>query len=438
MSALLDHLVTPRLSRSGLMSLNVTPPRPHDDATFGVETVWQNRFTEAQIKTAPPSLQVLIRSQSVWLVPGSSEELNKLLRSRGFAVDSYTLNDEEKNWIVSMLPADKAAGWSASSHTCTFVMCSGTVKESTGLVAWARGDIVGTCDLGEGLKVQDVAPVKGGTIFSDLASAVGNTLSAAYEWVTPNSVKNAILVSATREPTPEEKRRAGEFLRTYDEMAASVRNVEGLAKKGAVLRREQEVQLRISRVFLAQYAQPVAEMRKSLGSPGSPNRATLRRRVKMEYQGQDEFGIAPLVIGAIVLGAFVVMSIAAAVIAGAGALATFAYQTTRQKELDTQVMQDLTARCGDPTLPPEMRDQFCQAMQAKAKQEEKGIWSVDWTKVAMWGGVGLLGVAGAVVISKGLGAAQPAIQLATKRAQVRFVRGQGSSRGFLQASPEDG
>ena len=437
MSALLDHLVASRPSRSGLMSLNVTPPRPDDDATFGVETVWQNRFTEAQIKTAPPSLQVLIRSQSVWLVPGSSEELNKLLRSRGFAVDSYTLNDEEKNWIVAMLPADKAAKWSASSHTCTFVMCSGTVKESTGLVAWASGDIVGTCDLGEGLKIQEVAPVKGGSLFSDLSSAVGNTLRAAYEWVAPGSVKNATLVSATREPTPEEKQKAGEFLRSYDEMAASVQHVEGLVKQGAVLRREQEVQLRISRVFLAQYAQPAAEMRRALGRPGSPNRATLRQRVKTTYRSQDAFGVLG-VDDLIVIGVLVVLSLSAALIVASVAAMVMSVQATRQKELDAQVMQDLAARCADSTLAPGLRETFCNALENKSKQEEKGIWSVNWEKVAMWGGVGLLGVAGAVVISKGLGAAQPAIQLATKRAQVRFVRGQGSSRGFLQASPEDG
>ena len=418
---LLDHLAPRPIGRgpSGMMSLGVTRFAGKGSAArYGVETVWNHPFTEYQISTAPPSLQVILRSDSTWLVPGSSEGLDKLLRSRGFAAATYTLDADEKAWIVGMLPPDKARAWRDNpSSTATLVVCAGQIKESTGLVAWWQGDTVGTCALGEGLKVEEVAPVQGGGLVSNLSAAVGNALSSVYEWVAPSALKNAVIVSATAEPTPTQRENAAAFLRSYDTMAASVRDVEGLVAKGAVLSRAQGVQLRISKIHLAQNAQVAEQVRKGLGlPPGSPNRAKLRARVKMDRR-DDAFGGAFLVP---VVYAIVALSFAAAVWAASDAYVRGEEQKTKQTEMAVKLRQDLLARCSDPTLPAALRRDVCGALKQESSAPLPGSKEgPDFGKLAMWVGIGAVSVAGAVVVTKGLATARPAIQLATQRARRR-------------------
>ena len=420
MTQIFDHLVRPPsfCGRSGLMSLHISAPpragkRRRKAASFGVATAWNHPFSAYQISTAHPALQVLLKSESVWLVPGSSENLNTLLRSRGFAVTTYTLDPEEKAWIIGMLPPEKAEGWKNSpSNTTTMVVCSGTVQESTGLVAWLRDDVAGTCALGEGLKIEEVAPVRGGSIVSSLSSAVTSSLSAIYQWVAPSALKNVTIVSSTRDATGTEKADAERFLQNYEATARSVEKVEAWIKQGFKPTKAQAVQLQISKILLAQNASIASSLRKAkTGDAGSPNRDALRARVKMEHS--EAFGIAGID-DTIVVTAMICLTIVASFICAANIAGKISEAYTRQAELEAQITNDLSARCADPTLPLDLRKEFCGALHERAKEG-----NTDWGRVAMWGGIGVASVAGVVLLGKTLTTAKPAIDVAVQRVRRR-------------------
>lgn len=227
MSALLAHLAPRPSHRSGFANVHLVPIRKGAPVTFGSEVEWKNKFSPDQLASAPLSLRPILESNSVAILPGYSDSLASGLRSRGFASARYELNNEEYNWILSALPADKAEKWRQSgSKTVTMVVCAGRVSVSS--VSQDK-----FCEPPPGLKLEEVAPVKGGSVLSDLGAAIGNGLKAAFDWVVPDAIQNASIFSASTEPSEEQKRQAEKFVAEYDRMAASVADMERLQLKGA-------------------------------------------------------------------------------------------------------------------------------------------------------------------------------------------------------------
>lgn len=395
---LLANLVRPP-SRSGFANLVLVPRKRGQRVTYGSEVEWKHKFTPAQMATAPASLQVILEANEVAILPKAlSPEAAEELRRRGFAAASYTLDDAERAWILSNLPADKVTKWQASGKDVTMVTCLGGVTTSS---VKAKGDLLPTefkiCAPPLGTKLEEVAKVENGSIVSDLSAAIGDSFKAVYEWVVPSSVKNAYVLSSDSVPSEEQRTAAKKFLSDYEEMADSVRRVESLMQKGATLRREQQVRLQISKMILAQYAQPVAKLKESLGEKGSTNRERLfrstRRRVRLDYGALPAIPIAYAVIATVVC-------LSAAAVVYCLSQANIENSRAKQKELDVQLRKDLLNDCADPKMPEALRKEVCGALHEEAKRptgappdagDESG-----WDGLLSLLGYGAVGVAGAV------------------------------------------
>ena len=412
MSALLQRLVVPAGPRSGFANVHLAPIRKGAPVSFGTEVDWKYKFSPDQLANAPLSLRPVLESNSVALLPGSSPELLKGLRARGFAATRYDLTPEEFAWIVSMLPSEKAEKWKQSGERAvTMVVCGGRVVVKTeGLISTTQERY---CEPPPGLKLEEVAAVEGSSILSDLSTAIGNGLQAAFNWVSPGSVKNAAIYSTTAEPTEEQRKQAERFVAEYDRMAASVADMEKLVGLGAPMPREVAVRLQISKMMLAQSAQPVEQIRKLTGkpAPGSTNRKGHGRTRR--NRGRDTYGIAPVV--AVVVVA-VALSVSAAVIYAADAFSTCSAEATKQVEANVKYRQDLLAKCGGGDLPAAVRDDVCKVAKKEAENPIAGSGEgTDWSKLAMWGGIGLLGIGGAIAVASLASTAKPIVVAASQR-----------------------
>ena len=423
MSTLLQRLVVPDGPRSGFANVHLAPVRKGVPVTFGAtEIEWKHKFSPEQLATAPLSLAPILESNTVSLVPGSSPELLQGLRARGFAASRYDLTPEEFAWIVSMLPPEKADKWRQSGEQAvTMIVCAGRVAVRTEGYLWQNQ--VTYCEPPPSLKLEEVAPVEGGSILSDLSTAIGNGLQSAFRWAAPDSIQNVAIFSADSEPSVEQRKQAERFVTDYDRMAASVADTEKLISLGAPVPREVAVRLQISKIRLAQSAQPVEEMRKAMGlpAPGSTNRKGHGRTRR--NRGRDTYGAAPLAAVPLLLAgipyicaAIVVVGLAAAIYFLAQAYTAGAVETTKQVEASVRYRQDLLARCGDSTLPAAVRDEVCKVAREEAKHPMAGSApGPDWTKIAMWGGIGLLGIAGAVAVASLSSTAKPIVMAASQR-----------------------
>jgi hypothetical protein len=388
-------------SRSGFANLVLVPRKRGQRVTYGSEVEWKHKFTPAQMAAAPASLQVILEANEVAILPKAlTPEASEELRRRGFAVAPYVLDDAERLWILSNLPADKATKWQASGKDVTMVTCLGGVTTSS---VKAKGDLLPTefkiCAPPLGTKLEEVAKVENGGIVSDLSAAIGDSFKSVYEWVVPSSVKNAYILSSDSVPSEEQKAAAKKFLADYEDMADSVRSVESLMQQGATLRREQQVRLQISKMILAQYAQPVAKLKESLGQKGSTNHERLfrstRRRVRLDY------GALPAIAaGYVILGVVVCLSLAA----GVYWLSQASIESSRakQKELDVQLRKDLLANCSDPNMPEALRKEVCGALREESKRptganpEESSM--ADLLSLLGYGAVGVAGAVGLVYL----------------------------------------
>ena len=412
MSALLQRLVVPDGPRSGFANVHLAPVRKGVPVTFGTEIEWKYKFSPEQLATAPLSLAPILESNSVALLPGSSPELLQGLRARGFSASRYDLTPEEFAWIVSMLPTEKAELWKRSGERAvTMVVCAGrvVVKDE----GYILSNKVKYCEPPPGLKLEEVAPVEGGSILSDLSTAIGDGLRSVFQWAAPNSVQNAVIFSANSEPSADQRRQAELFVADYDRMAASVADTEKLVSLGAPVPREVAVRLQISKMKLAQSAQPVEQMRKAMGlpAPGSTNRKEHGRTRR--NRSRDTYGFDPVTVTVLVV---VALSFAAAVYFAADAYKTGALEASKQVEASIKYRQDLLARCGDSTLPAAVRDEICKVAREEAKHPMAGSApGPDWTKIAMWGGIGLLGIAGAVAVASLSSTAKPIVVAASQR-----------------------
>lgn len=418
MSALLAYLVPSPTHRSGFANVHLVPVRKGRPVTFGSEVEWKNKFTPEQLATAPLSLVPILQSNSVAILPGYSESLSAGLRSRGFASARYDLTEEEYRWILSVLPADKAEKWrQANSKTVTMVVCAGRVNVSS-------GSQDKYCEAPPGLKLEEVAPVKSGGIVSDIGAALGNGIKAAFDWVVPDAIQNASIFSASTEPSQDQRRQAEKFVAEYDRMAASVADVERLKSKGAPIPRDAEVRLQMSRILLAEYAQPVAEFRKSMGEAAKPSvSGSMGRRGHgrtRRNRSRDTYGIAPAVI---VVVALVCLTVGACTYLLSDAFSTFSTETTRQVESNVKYRQDLLAKCGDPSMPAEVRDEACKGHREESKRPLAGTGEgTDWGRVAMWGGISILAIGGAFAISSIASTAKPVVLAASDRMRERSNR----------------
>jgi hypothetical protein len=422
LSALLHHLVAPSAPRSGFANVHLVPVRKGVPVTFGSEVEWKHRFSPEQLNTAPLSLRPVLESNSVALLPGSSPELTQGLRTRGFAAARYELTPEEFAWVISTLPAEKAEKWKqGGERAVTMVVCAGQVVVKTEGVLFTTQERY--CQPPAGLKLEEVAPVEGSSVISDLGAAIGSGLQAAFNWVSPGSVKNAAIYSSSSEPTEEQRKQAERFVAEYDRMAASVRDMERLVDLGAPMPREVAVRLQMSKMMLAQSAQPVAEIRKAMGkqAPGSSNRKdhgrTHRNRGRDTYGSLSAYGAIPV---ALVLYCVIAVSFSAAVIYAAGAFSAYASETTKQVDANIKYRQDLLAKCTSNELPAAVRNEVCKAVREDAKNPIAGSGpGVDWSRVAMWGGIGLLGIGGAFAISSVASTAKPVVVAASQRMRQR-------------------
>jgi len=428
--SLLQHLVRPP-SRSGFANLALVPRKRGQRVTYGSEVEWKQKFTPAQMATAPASLQVILEANEVALLPGAlTPELGQELRRRGFAAASYVLDDAERLWILSNLPPDKATKWQASGKDVTMVTCLGGVTTSS---VKESGKLFSTeykiCAPPLGTKLEEVAKVENGSIVSDLSSAIGDSFKAVYEWVVPSSVKNAYVLSSDSVPSEEQKAAAKKFLADYEDMAESVRSVESLMQQGATLRREQQVRLQISKMILAQYAQPVAKLKESLGQKGSTNHERLfrstRRRVRLDY------GALPAIAaGYVVIATVVCLSVAAVVYCVSQA--NIENSRAKQKELDVQLRKDLLNDCSDPNMPEALRKEVCEALREESKRptganpEESSI--ADLLSLLGYGAVGVAGAVGVVYLVRS-GAAGRVSSAVRQRMGRRSQQGQSYAQG---------
>jgi len=415
LSALLQRLVVPDGPRSGFANVHLAPVRKGVPVTFGAEIEWKYKFSPEQLATAPLSLAPILESNSVALLPGSSPELLQGLRARGFYASRYDLTPEEFAWLVSMLPTEKAELWKRSDdRAVTMVVCAGrvVVKDE----GYILSNKVKYCEPPPGLKLEEVAPVEGGSILSDLSTAIGDGLRSVFQWAAPDSIQNAVIFSANSEPSADQRRQAELFVADYDRMAASVADTEKLVSLGAPVPREVAVRLQISKMKLAQSAQPVEQMRKAMGlpAPGSTNRKEHGRTRR--NRSRDTYGFEPFTTTALVCYAVFAVSAAAAAYWLADAYKTGALESTKQVEASIKYRQDLLARCGDSTLPAAVRDEICKVAREEAKHPMAGSApGPDWTKIAMWGGIGLLGIAGAVAVASLSSTAKPIVMAASQR-----------------------
>jgi hypothetical protein len=417
LSTLLQRLVVPDGPRSGFANVHLAPVRKGVPVTFGTEIEWKYKFSPEQLATAPLSLAPILESNSVALLPGSSPELLQGLRKRGFSASRYDLTPEEFAWLVSMLPTEKAELWKRSDdRAVTMVVCAGriVVKDE----GYILSNKVKYCEPPPGLKLEEVAPVKGGSILSDLSTAIGDGLRSVFQWAAPDSIQNAVIFSANSEPSADQRRQAELFVADYDRMAASVADTEKLVSLGAPVPREVAVRLQISKMKLAQSAQPVEEMRKAMGlpAPGSTNRKGHGRTRR--NRGRDTYGILPALVVAAPYICYAIFAVSAAAAAYwlADAYKTGALESTKQVEASIKYRQDLLARCGDSTLPAAVRDEICKVAREEAKHPMAGSApGPDWTKIAMWGGIGLLGIAGAVAVASLSSTAKPIVMAASQR-----------------------
>jgi hypothetical protein len=418
LSALLQRLVVPDGPRSGFANVHLAPVRKGVPVTFGTEIEWKYKFSPEQLATAPLSLAPVLESNSVALLPGSSPEVLQGLRARGFSASRYDLTPEEFAWIVSMLPTEKAELWKRSGErTVTMVVCAGrVVVKDEGYILSNKKQY---CEPPPGLKLEEVAPVEGGSILSNLRTAIGDGLRSVFQWAAPDSIQNAVIFSANSEPSADQRRQAELFVADYDRMAASVADTEKLVSLGAPVPREVAVRLQISKMKLAQSAQPVEQMRKAMGlpAPGSTNRKEHGRTRR--NRSRDTYGFLPvaLVAAAPYIGyAILAVSAAAAAYWLADAYKTGALEATKQVEASIKYRQDLLARCGDSTLPAAVRGEICKVAREEAKHPMAGSApGPDWTKIAMWGGIGLLGIAGAVAVASLSSTAKPIVVAASQR-----------------------
>jgi hypothetical protein len=415
LSALLQRLVVPAGPRSGFANVHLAPIRKGAPVSFGTEVEWKYKFSPDQLANAPISLRPVLESNSVALLPGSSPELLKGLRARGFAASRYDLTPEEFAWIVSMLPSEKAEKWKQSGERAvTMVVCAGRVVVKTeGLISTTQERY---CEPPPGLKLEEVAAVEGSSILSDLSTAIGNGLQAAFNWVSPGSVQNAAIYSTTAEPTDDQRKQAGRFVAEYDRMAASVVDMEKLVGLGAPMPREVAVRLQISKMMLAQYAQPVEQIRKATGqpAPGSTNRKEHGRTRR--NRSRDTYGLAFLAAVPYIAYAVIALSLSAAVIYAADAFSACAAEASKQVNANVKYRQDLLAKCGGGTLPAAVRDEVCKAMREDAKNPIAGSGGgTDWSKLAMWGGIGLLGIGGAIAVASLASTAKPVVVAASQR-----------------------
>lgn len=385
---MLHYLVAPTQSfRSGFA--NIVLYRGNRNRV-GADLEWKNRFTPQQIASAPASLQVVLQSENVALVPGPLDaDFMNAMRKSGFAVSNYALDADEYNWILNTLPPDKAAAWRrVPSRECGLVVCAGQVRVETQGQGWEQKDRY--CDGPNGLKVEEVAKVEGGSLLSDLSSAFQEGLSAVYEWITPSSLQNAFLYSATRQPTQEEKERAMKMIRDYDDMAASVRNLEALEAKGVPMPREVQIRNQVSRMILAQNAQPVSLIKRELGLAGGGSVNRMRRRIRLDHARRDAFGGVFLVVAAVL-----VASAIAAWIYGSYTSTVVAQEASKQKDMDVKYRQQLASRCYDTSLSDSVRKEICGVLREEAKHPTGAAENkVDWTKFAKWTAVGAVGIAG--------------------------------------------
>ena len=412
MSALLQRLVVPDGPRSGFANVHLAPVRKGVPVTFGTEIEWKYKFSPEQLATAPLSLAPILESNSVALLPGSSPVLLQGLRARGFSASRYDLTPEEFAWIVSMLPTEKAELWKRSGERAmTMAVCAGrVVVKDEGYILSHK---VNYCEPPPGLKLEEVAPVEGGSILSNLSTAIGDGLRSVFQWAAPNSVQNTVIFSANSEPSADQRRQAELFVADYDRMAASVADTEKLVSLGAPVPREVAVRIQISKMKLAQSAQPVEQMRKAMGlpAPGSTNRKEHGRTRR--NRSRDTYGFDPVTVTVLVV---VALSFAAAVYFAADAYKTGALEATKQVEASIKYRQDLLARCGDSTLPAAVRGEICKVAREEAKHPMAGSApGPDWTKIAMWGGIGLLGIAGAVAVASLASTAKPIVVAASQR-----------------------
>jgi hypothetical protein len=417
LSTLLQRLVVPAGSRSGFANVHLAPIRKGAPVSFGTEVEWKYKFSPDQLANAPISLRPVLESNSVALLPGSSPELLQGLRARGFAASRYDLTPEEFAWIVSMLPSEKAEKWKQSGERAvTMVVCAGRVVVKTeGFISTTQEKY---CEPPPGLKLEEVAAVEGSSILSDLSTAIGDGLRSVFQWAAPDSVQNAVIFSANSEPSADQRRQAERFVAEYDRMAASVVDMEKLVGLGAPMPREVAVRLQISKMMLAQYAQPVEQIRKATGqpAPGSTNRKQHGRTRR--NRGRDTYGFFPALVAAApyIAYAVIALSLSAAVIYAADAFSACAAEATKQVEANIKYRQDLLAKCTSNELPAAVRNEVCKAMREDAKNPIAGSGpGPDWNKVAMWGGIGLLGIGGAIAVASLSSTAKPIVVAASQR-----------------------
>lgn len=428
--SLLDNLVRPP-SRSGFANLVLVPRKRGQMVTYGSEIEWKQKFAPAQMATAPASLQVILEANEVALLPGAlTAELGDELRRRGFAAASYTLDDAERAWILGNLPPDKVTKWKASGNDVILVTCLGGITTSSVKV---RGNLFPTeykiCAPPVGTKLEEVAKVENGSIISDLSAAIGDSFKAVYEWVVPSSVKNAYVLSSDGVPSEEQKAAAKKFLSDYEEMADSVRRVESLMQQGATLRREQQVRLQISKMILAQYAQPIAKLKEGLGQKGSTNHERLfrstRRRVRLDYGALPAIPIAYAVIATVVC-------LSAAAVVYCLSQANIENSRAKQKELDVQLRKDLLNDCADPNMPEALRKEICGALREESKRptgsnpEESSLAGL--LSVLGYGAVGVAGAVGVVYLVRS-GASGRASNAVRQRMGRRYQQGQTYAQG---------
>lgn len=306
--------------------LALLPPREHilrhqnTSGTYSATAVMPN-----PVQQSPRVYAALMSGGGVIRIPSVA----KTLQARGFVVQSIELTASEASWFSRALEMDIPAGQAAFLVQCPTgirmvdgqPMCgAGATLTPIPFAEAEKNDFISDADLAPALEVASGLPIHEVLVYTTDKKGYG---SGDFQ-LARRTVSNA--------------RQIGHDLTLLEQVRA----------QGTPIPPEVDAEAFAARSTLAAIAQPVAMFLKAFPDGEMPPQPA-------EFQGEDEFGVAPVVLYYTIMTVAVCITIIAAVYYLSESSAKVADVTAKLGEGLKEVLAPLAACVADPALSPEQR-----------------------------------------------------------------------------------
>jgi len=336
------------------------------------------------LATTPPAIYALLNAGGfvVWDQSTAGE-----LARRGFTPNTHDVLPAEAAWLTA-----NSQSWVAQGRPMLvwFLICPGAVTlDAQGLPVCGGLGIPG---------VSEVAP-KPGTDACSIASLPESIegevttaqLESAKRLAPPGTtVCFRYFAGNTGKPTPAQESASRTTIQNYDRLLQSVEQMSAQRQRaGRPLSPSETTAIANARVVLATYAQPVEKARPYVMPAGSPN----ARRARAV-----QFGIAPMVVYALVALAVIAVSVAVAIAVTASEKTNAEIIAAQEKvnEAVLPMIDELTKCAADPARTDAQRQSCVDALNAMPALVDKmkptlpsNAWMGDAVKYGVIG-VGII------------------------------------------------